>query len=174
MLLAEELSHFGIYNASIELGQVEFQGKLNVCDLYLLDKKLRKSGLELMDDNRSILIEQIKMLINTLIYQDNLIPKLNLSEYILSHFKHRYNYTYLSNLFTEVNGITIQHYQIQIKIERVKELLFYNELNISKIAEILHYSSASHLSNQFKKFTGVTPSFFKQMGMTRSKNLEDM
>src|SRR5690606_28047969 len=129
-------------------------------------------GLELLDDKKSILIERIKNSITEIIYYSEDTPKVNYSNYLSQ--KLGYDYTYLSNIFTGVKGITIQQYIIILKIEKVKEYLLYGELNLSEIAYKLHYSSVAHLSNQFKKTTGVTPSFFKQLKLKRANNLENM
>jgi AraC-like DNA-binding protein len=131
-----------------------------------------RSGLEMLDDRKSIIIEQIKNAIIEMIHHAEDVPKVNYSEYISTQLN--YDYTYLSNLFSEVKGITIQQFIILNKIERVKELLLYDELNLTEISYKLHYSSVAHLSNQFKKITGLTPSYFKQLKKKRMSNLEDM
>src|SRR5690606_30869978 len=130
------------------------------------------SGLELLDDNRKIIIEKIKAVIIEMIHYSDELPKVNYSDYISE--KLGYDYTYLANTFSEVKGITIQQFIIMNKIERIKELLLYNELNLTEISYLLHYSSVSHLSNQFKKITGLTPSFYKKLKKKRLKNLEDI
>ena len=137
-----------------------------------LSKNLLKSGLELLDDKKSILIEKIKSVIIEMIHYTDELPKVNYSDYISE--KLDYDYTYLVNTFSEVKGITIQQFIIIHKIERVKELLLYDELNLTEISYKLHYSSVSHLSNQFKKITGLTPSFYKQLKNKRNSNLENM
>jgi AraC-like DNA-binding protein len=128
--------------------------------------------LELLDDKRSILIEKIKNVITELIHYSDELPRVNYSDYISE--KLGYDYTYLSNIFSEVKGTTIQQFIIINKIERVKELLLYDELNLTEIAYKLHYSSVAHLSNQFKKITGLSPSFFKQLKQKRKGNLENL
>jgi AraC-like DNA-binding protein len=138
----------------------------------LLKANLLKSGLELLDDKRSILIEKIKNVITELIHYSDELPRVNYSDYISE--KLGYDYTYLSNIFSEVKGTTIQQFIIINKIERVKELLLYDELNLTEIAHNLHYSSVAHLSNQFKKITGLSPSFFKQLKQKRKGNLENL
>ena len=137
-----------------------------------LKKNLLKSGLELLDDKRSILIEKIKNVITEMIHYTDEIPKENYSDYISE--KLGYDYTYLANTFSEVKGITIQQFIIINKIEKVKELLLYNELNLTEISYKLHYSSVAHLSNQFKKVTGLSPSYYKQLKKKRKNNLENM
>jgi AraC-like DNA-binding protein len=131
-----------------------------------------KSGLELLDDKKSILIEQIKSVIIELIHYSDKLPKVNYSDYISDQIG--YNYTYLSNIFSEVKGMTIQHFIILHKIEKVKELLIYEGLTLSEISYRLHYSSVAHLSGQFKKVTGLTPTFFKKYRAAAMKNLEDI
>ena len=107
-----------------------------------------------------------------MIHYSDEMPKINYSDYIAE--KLDYDYTYLSNLFSEVKGITIQHFIIKHKIERAKELILYNQLNLTEIAYILHYSSVAHLSNQFKKVTGHSPTFYKKIGQKRKSNLENL
>jgi AraC-like DNA-binding protein len=125
-----------------------------------------------LDNKKSILIERIKNVIIDMIHYSEEIPKVNFSEYISE--KLHYDYTYLANVFSEVKGMTIQQFIILHKIEKVKELLLYDELNLTEISYKLHYSSVSHLSNQFKKITGLSPSFFKQLKQKRIQNLEDL
>ncbi len=126
----------------------------------------------MLDDNKSILIEKIKNVITEMIHYSDEIPRVNYSDYISE--KLNYDYTYLANIFSEVKGITIQQFIIMHKIERVKELLLYDELNLTEISFKLHYSSVAHLSNQFKKVTGLSPSFYKQLKQKRKSNLENM
>ena len=125
-----------------------------------------------MDDKKSILVEKIKSAIIELVHYTEEQIKVNLSDYLSE--KLGYNYTYLASLFTEVKGITIERYYLTHKIERVKELIVYDELNLSEIADKMHYSSPAHLSNQFKKFTGLTPSHFKKLKNKRRGTLEDL
>jgi AraC-like DNA-binding protein len=130
------------------------------------------SGLELLDDKKAILIEKIKNVIIEMVHYTDELPKMNYSDYISEKLNH--DYTYLSNIFSEVKGITIQQYIINHKIERVKELLLYDEMNLTEISYLLNYSSVAHLSNQFKKVTGLSPSFFKQLKQKRNQNLENV
>lgn len=130
------------------------------------------SGLELLDDKKNILIEKIKAVIIEMVHYADELPLINYSDYISE--KLGYDYKYLSNTFSETKGINIQHFIILHRIEKVKELLLYQELNLTEIAYRLHYSSVSHLSNQFKKITGLSPSYFKKLKMNRSHNLENM
>ena len=155
----EELIKLNIGYVIIELGVVELREPLTEEQRELLKKNLLKSGLELLDDQKSILIERIQNVVVEMIHFSEELPKMNYSTYISEKFD--YNYTYLSNLFAEVKGITLQNFIILHKIERVKELILYNELNLTEISQLLQYSSLAHLSNQFKKITGLTPSYFK-------------
>jgi AraC-like DNA-binding protein len=172
MTVKSELQTLGLKHVTLELGMVEIQETLTPEERDLFKKNLLKSGLELLDDKRSILIERIKNVITEMIHYSEKEPLVNYSEHISQKLK--YDYTYLSNIFSEVAGITIQQFIIINKIERVKELLLYDELNLTEIAFSLHYSSVAHLSNQFKKITGLTPSFFKLLKHKREENLEDM
>ncbi len=156
----------------VDLGMVEILEDITNEQREELSKNLLKSGLELLDDKKSILIEKIKSVIIEMIHYTDELPKVNYSDYISE--KLDYDYTYLVNTFSEVKGITIQQFIIIHKIERVKELLLYDELNLTEISYKLHYSSVSHLSNQFKKITGLTPSFYKQLKNKRNSNLENM
>lgn|SRR5690606_33531827 len=172
MLVKEELKKLGLNYVILDLGMVDILEDITEEKRIQLKNNLLKSGLELLDDKRSILIEKIKNVIIDLIHYTSEIPKVNYSNYISE--KLGYDYTYLANTFSEVKGITIQHYIIEHKIEKVKELLLYDELNISEIAYKLHYSSAAHLSNQFKKITGLSPSFYKKLQLKRKRNLENL
>jgi AraC-like DNA-binding protein len=172
MLVKGELAKLGLHYVVIDLGMVEIMEDLTPAQHDQLKANLLRSGLELLDDKKSILIERIKNVITEMIHYSDEVPKVNYSDYISE--KLNYDYTYLSNIFSEVKGMTIQHFIIINKIERVKELLLYDELNLSEISYKLHYSSVAHLSNQFKKVTGLTPSFFKQLKQKRKDNLEDL
>ena len=172
LMVKEELTKLGLQNAVIDLGVVELLENISDEQRSRLRENLMKSGLELLDDNKSILIERIKNVITEMIHYSDEIPTQNYSDYISE--KLNYDYTYLSNIFSEVKGITIQQFIILNKIERVKELLLYDELNLTEISHKLHYSSVAHLSNQFKKITGLTPSYFKKMKKARKNNLEHL
>jgi len=161
MVVKAELEKLGLHYIIVELGEAEIMEEVSKSQLRNLDLSLRKAGLELIDDNRTILVERIKTTIIELIHYNDKQLKVNLSDYLSEKLKH--NYTYLSNLFSEVRGITIEKYYLSHKIERVKELLIYDELNLTEIAFKMHYSSVAHLSNQFKKMTGLTPSHFKNL-----------
>ncbi len=172
MMVQEELEKLGIKYVNIDLGMVEIIEDISQHTHAQLKKNLLRSGLELLDDKKSILIEKIQNVITEMIQYSDEIPKVNYSDFISE--KLDYDYTYLANTFSEVKGITIQQFIIIHKIEKIKELLLYNELNLTEIAEKLHYSSVAHLSNQFKKVTGLSPSFYKQLKKKRESNLENM
>ncbi len=161
MVVKTELEKLGLHYIIVELGEAEIMEEIPDNELLVLNANLIKAGLELMDDNRTILVERIKTTIIELIHYNDKQLKINLSDHLSNKLNH--NYTYLSNLFTELKGITIEKYYLSHKIERVKELLIYDELNLTEIAYKLHYSSVAHLSNQFKKMTGLTPSHFKNL-----------
>jgi AraC-like DNA-binding protein len=172
MMVKEELKKLGLKYVIVDLGMVEILEDITQEQREQLSKNLLKSGLELLEDKKSILIEKIKNVITEMIHYSDELPKVNYSDYISD--KLNYDYTYLANIFSEVKGITIQQYIIIHKIERVKELILYDELSLTEISYKLHYSSAAHLSNQFKKVTGLTPSFYKKMKQKRNRNLENM
>jgi AraC-like DNA-binding protein len=161
MAVQSELKKLGLHFSSIELGEVEIMEEISSEMLSHLDTALRNNGLELMNDKKSILVENIKTTIIELVHYKEEQIKVNLSDYLSEKLGH--NYTYLSNLFSEVKGTTIEKFYLSHKIEKAKELLVYDELNLSEIAYKLHYSSVAHLSNQFKKMTGLTPSHFKNL-----------
>lgn len=170
MVVKDELAKLGLHFVVVDLGFVQITEEISEEDRECLRINLLKSGLEMMEDKRSILIEQIKGVIIEMIHYSEETPKVNYSDYISE--KLNYDYTYLSNMFSEVKGITIQQFIIVNKIERVKELLLYDEMNLTEISYKLNYSSVAHLSNQFKKITGLSPSFYKQLKQKRNSNLE--
>ena len=172
MAVRAELEKLGARVQSVELGEVILSGELQEHDMAVLSENLRKLGFELMDDRRSVLIEKIRTLIIELVHQHDNNLKINLSDYLASHLHHDYHY--LSTLFSEVEGTTIEKFHIAQKIERVKELLVYDEMTLSEIAFRLNYSSVAHLSNQFKKATGLTPSFFKNLKHKNRKPLDEV
>lgn len=172
MMVKSELEKLGLTCVNVDLGMVNVREEMSREQLKTFSNNLNKSGLELLDDKKNILVERIKAVIIEMVHYSDEVPKVNDSDYISG--KLNYDYTYLSNTFSEVKGITIQQYIIQHKIEKVKELLIYDELSLTEIAYRLHYSSVAHLSNQFKKVTGLTPTFFKELKDKRNKNLEDL
>ncbi len=172
MMVKEELLKLGLHYIIVDLGVVEILEDISLKQRAELKKNLIRSGLELLDDKKSILIEKIKSVIIEIIHYSDELPKMNYSEYISEKLGH--DYTYLANMFSEVKGITIQQFIIIHKIEKVKEMLIYDELSLTEVSYKLHYSSVAHLSNQFKKITGLTPTFYKQLKNKRKQNLEDI
>jgi len=172
LMVKEELKRLGINYVNVHLGMVEILENISDHQRSQLKENLLKSGLELLDDKKSILIEKIKNVIIEMIHYSEELPKVNYSDYLSE--KLGYDYTYLANTFSEVKGMTIQQYIIINKIERVKELLIYDELTLTEISYKLHYSGVAHLSNQFKKITGLTPTFYKNLKDKRKQNLEDL
>jgi AraC-like DNA-binding protein len=172
LLVKEKLNKLGIEYSSVDLGEVELPEDITDQQKLQLKLSLAEAGLELMDDRKKILIEKIKAVVVEMVHYGDEFPTTNFSDYISE--KLHYDYTYLANLFSEVKGTTLEHFVVAHKIERVKELLIYDELNLTEIAYKLNYSSVAHLSNQFKKITGLTPSFFKKMKDKRRRSLEDI
>lgn len=172
MAVKSELDKLGLHYIVVDLGEVEIKETLSNIQHEQLKIALLKSGLELMDDKKAILIEKIKNVIIEMIHYSEESPKTNFSDFLSK--KLNYDYTYLSNLFSEVTGTTIEHYIIAHKIEYVKELLIYDELNLSEISYKLNYSSVAHLSAQFKKITGLTPTFFKQLKHKKRNTLDKL
>ncbi|HEY6063325.1 MAG TPA: helix-turn-helix domain-containing protein [Chitinophagaceae bacterium] len=172
MTVKEELKKLGLHFVIVELGEVDIMENITAEQREQLKKALLSSGLELMDDKKAILVEKIKNAIIEMVHQldDNI--KINFSDYLSEKLNH--NYTYLANLFSEVRGITIEHFMISHKVEKIKELLIYDELNITEIAWKMNYSSVAHLSNQFKKVTGLSPSHFKQLKDKRRSPIEEI
>jgi YesN/AraC family two-component response regulator len=172
MVVKDILEQVDIPYLSVELGEVNTCEELTAEQLKLLKERLKCADLELMDDKKAQLIEKIKGVIIEMIHYDEELPKVKFSVYLSKKLNH--NYTYLANLFSETEGTTIEHFMILHKIEKVKELIMYNDLNLSEIAWKLHYSSVAHLSHQFKKVTGLTPSFFKKLKNQKRKSINDV
>jgi len=172
MVVKSELDKLGLHYLKVELGEVNVRENLTDEQRSQLKAGLMKSGLELMDDKKAILIEKIKNLVVEMVHYSEEVPKMNFSDFLSE--KLNLDYTYLANLFSEVTGLTIEQYIIAHKIERVKELLIYDELTLTEISYRLNYSSVAHLSNQFKKVTGLTPSFFKQLKYNKRIPLENV
>lgn len=172
MVVKAELKKLGLHFIVVDLGEIEIMENISSEMRIMLKVALHESGLELMDDKKSILIEKIKNIIIEMIHYSDEVPTVNYSTYLSE--KLNYDYTYLSNIFSEVKGITIQQFIIVHKIERVKELLIYEELNLTEISYKMHYSSVAHLSNQFKKITGLSPSHFKQLKDKRRLPIEEI
>ena len=172
MMVKEELKKMGLHFIVVDLGEVEIMEDLTNEQQSELKMALLSSGLELMDDKRAVLIEKIKNVIIEMIHYADELPIKNYSNHISEKLNH--DYTYLSNIFSEVKGITIQQFIIVHKIERIKELIIYDEMNITEIAWKMNYSSVAHLSTQFKKITGLTPSHFKQMKDRRRSPIDEI
>jgi AraC-like DNA-binding protein len=172
MVVKDELTKLGLQYSSVELGEAEVFESITPEKREQFRAALLKYGLELMDDKKAILIQKIKTIIIELVHYSEEPLAINLSAYLAERLQH--DYTYLANLFSEVQGTSIEKFFISHKIERVKELLVYNELTLTEIAYKLHYSSVAHLCTQFKKVTGLTPSHFKSLKDKRRSMLEDL
>jgi YesN/AraC family two-component response regulator len=172
MVVKAQLETIGLQPLSVNLGEVEIEEQLNKAQIQELDTALKQLGFEIIDDYKSQIIEKIKNTIVTLVHHSAENIKTNISEFITSQIHH--DYSYLSNLFSEVEGTTIEKYFIAQRIERAKELLVYNQLTLSEIADQLGYSSVAYLSNQFKKVTGFTPTYFKSIKEHKRRNIEEL
>lgn len=172
MAVKEELKKLGLHYIVVDLGEVDIMETLSVDQKEKLQTGLRSVGLELMDDKKAILIEKIKNIIIEQVHHSDGENLVNFSTYLSEKLDH--NYTYLANLFSESLGTTIEQFMILHKVERIKELIIYNELNITEIAWKMNYSSVAHLSNQFKKITGLSPSHFKKLKDKMRKPIEDI
>ncbi len=172
MAVKEELKKLGLHFIVVDLGEVEIMEDITAEQREQLSAALLTSGLELMDDKKGILVEKIKNVIIEMIHHTDETIKTNVSDFLSKKLNH--DYTYLSNLFSEVQGTTIEQFIISHKVERIKELIIYDELNITEIAWKMNYSSVAHLSNQFKKVTGLSPSHFKQLKDKRRSPLEEV
>lgn len=168
----EELKKLGLHFIIVDLGEVEIMENIAGEQLEQLKIALFNSGFELMNDKRAVLIERIKNTIIEMVHHSDEIIKINFSDFLSEKLNH--DYTYMANLFSEVQGTTIEQFIISHKIERIKELIIYDELNITEIAWKMNYSSVAHLSNQFKKMTGLSPSHFKQLKKKRRSPLEEI
>jgi AraC-like DNA-binding protein len=172
MAVKEELKKLGLHFILVDLGEIEIMEQISGDALEELRVALRRSGLELMDDKKAMLIEKIKNVITEMIHNSDEALKVNYSDYLSE--KLGYDYTYLSNIFSEMKGITIQQFIIVHKIEKVKELLLYDELSLTEISYKMHYSSVAHLSNQFKKVTGLSPSHYMQLKDKKRSPIEEL
>jgi AraC-like DNA-binding protein len=157
----DKLDKLGLHYGMVDLGEITFKESITAQQHDQLKDELQQLGVELLDQHQGKLIEQIKGVILKMVHHADSLPKIKNSEYLSQQLKR--DYTYLATLFSEATGVTIEQSIINHKIERVKELLLYDELNLTEIAHKLNYCSVAHLSGQFKKTTGLTPSFFKQM-----------
>ena len=172
ILVAETLRNLGLQPAYVFLGMVELPNGINMIKRDRLRRILLESGLELMEDRSTILVERAKNLIHEMIHYFDEVPDVNFSDYIGE--KLNSDYAYLARQFSNAKGITIQQYIIKTKIERAKELLLYDQLSLTEISYKLRYSSVAHLSNQFKKVTGQSPAFFKEMQAIRARNQQNV
>jgi len=172
MAVKEELKKLGLHFIVVDLGEVEIMENLSVDKRELVKNALFKAGFELIDDKRAVLIERIKNTIIEMVHHTDDLIKTNFSVFLSEKLSH--DYTYLANLFSEVQGTTIEQFIISHKVERIKELIIYGEENITEIAWRMNYSSVAHLSNQFKKATGLSPSHFKQLKDKRRSPIEDV
>lgn len=172
LVVRNEIEKLGYHPQSVNLGEVEFDFEPNDEVKSTISLALQPLGFNLIDNKKSRLIEQIKTSIIELVHNNDSDLKINLSDFLSHKLKHEYHY--LSSLFSEVEGITIEKYFIAQKIERVKELLVYDELSLTEIAHQLNYSSVAYLSNQFKKVTGLTPSYFKKIKGNKRKSLDQL
>jgi YesN/AraC family two-component response regulator len=172
MVVKAELEKVGMHPVSVELGEVEVSDEPGKSEVQQLNDNLKLLGFEIIDDRKSRIIEQIKTAIVNLIHYTKEQNNLNLSDYLAKQLN--YDYGYLSNLFSEVEGSTIEKYLIAQKIEKVKELMMYDELTLSQIANQLGYSSVAYLSSQFKKQTGLTPTFYRSLKENKRRNIEDL
>lgn len=172
MAVSAIFENLGIVPESISLGQIDLAADLSKDQLALLQQQLQKIGFELIDDRKSRTVEKIKNLIIDLVHNRDNELNMNLSNYLADEIKQ--DYSSLSSLFSQQESTTIEQFYILQKIERVKELLAYDELNLNEIADRLHYSSASHLTRQFKKVTGLTPTYFKNIGHERRNQIENI
>ncbi len=172
MVVKAELEKVGLHYINVKIGEADIIENITPEQIEQLDIALRKSGLQLMDNKKSVLVEKIKSAIIELVHYTEEQIKVNLSDYLSE--KLNYDYTYLANLFSEVKGITIEKFYLAHKIEKVKELIVYDNLSLTEISYRMHYSSVAHLSNQFKKITGLTPTHFKMLKNKRRSTLEDV
>ncbi len=173
MVVKSALEEMGLHYRTVELGEVEIMETLTEEQLEQLKAKLKLSKLELMDDRKAMLIEKIKNVVVEMVHYSDDIPHINFSDFLSEKLHH--DYTFMAGLFSEVTGTTIEHFVIAHKIEKVKELLLYDELNLTEISYRLNYSSVAHLSNQFKKVTGLTPTYFKNLRQFKGRiALEDV
>ena len=172
MMVKSELDKLGLTYTVVELGEVHIVGTISKEKSDELELALNEIGLELLDNKKTQLVEKIKNVVIEMVHYADELPRTNFSDYLTE--KLNMDYTTMSNIFSQTKGITIEHFIVIHKIEKVKELLIYDELSIKEIAFKMNYSGSSHLSNQFKKVTGLTPTFFKSMKTFRRKGLEDL
>jgi AraC-like DNA-binding protein len=172
MMVKSELAKLGIAYNSIELGEVQLTKPLTDELRQILKKELHKSGLELMQDKKAMLIEKIINTIVEMVHYSDDLPNINFSDFLSK--KMQQDYHKMAEVFSKTKGITIEHFIILHKIERIKELIIYDDFNLTEISYKMHYSSVAHLSRQFKQVTGLTPTFFKSLSKRKRNNLEDL
>lgn len=172
MVVKSEFEQLGLFPLSVELGEVELEREPSKEEREQLEQRLLELGFEWIDDRKSRLIERVKTLVVELVHHTDQELNVNVSDYLTQHIPA--DYKYLSNLFSEVEGTTIEKFYISQRVERVKELLVYDELSLSQIADLLGYSSVAYLSTQFKKVTGLTPSHFKTLGVSKRRPLDHL
>ena len=172
IMVKDELKKLGLHFVMVNLGEVEIMEDITPEQREQFKVALLESGLELIDDKKAVLIEHIKNVIVEMVHYADEMPKVKFSNYLSD--KLHYDYTYMANLFSCTEGVTLEHFIVLHKIEKVKELIIYDEMNMTEIAWKLQYSSVAHLSNQFKKVTGLSPSHFKQLKVRRRSNIEDI
>jgi YesN/AraC family two-component response regulator len=172
MVVKDALKAMGLHFVIVDLGEVDVMENITTAQREQLRTTLQEAGLELMEDKRAILLEKIKLAIIDIVHHREEDMKINFSHYLSE--KLDYDYTHLANIFSEASGTTIEQYMIAQKIERIKELITYDELNITEIAWKMNYSSVAHLSNQFKKVTGLTPSHFRKIKENKRQTLEEV
>lgn len=172
MMVKSELEKLGVFYKSVELGEVRLVEPLSENNRHLLKIALHKSGLELMDDKKAVMIEKIVNIIIESIHYSDELPTSNFSCFLQE--KMQLDYHKMAETFSRTKGVTIEHFIILQKVERIKELIIYDELNLTEISYKLHYSSVAHLSRQFKQITGLTPTFFKSLSFSERTNLKDL
>lgn len=171
IVVKQELKKLGLRHLTVDLGIIEIKGAISTQQLYNLKVNLLAMGLEVLDDKKGILVERIVNVVTEIIHCADDLRQSNYSDFISK--KLDYDYTYLSKIFSQEKGLTLQQFIINKKVEKVKELLLYDDLNLTEISQKLHYSSVGHLSNQFKKVTGVSPTVYEQLHVKRNANLEN-
>ncbi|MFN6378410.1 MAG: helix-turn-helix domain-containing protein [Flavobacteriales bacterium] len=172
LLVISILNNYGLSYRSVELGEVELHDPISEQTRNKLKASLHSSGLELLSSEKTILIERVINIVVDMVHHTKDMPKVNISTFIAE--KTNLDYHRLSDLFSRTKGVTIEHFIILHKVERIKELIMYDDLNLSEIADKMHYSSLAHMSKQFKQITGLTPSFFKHMAKRTRSNIEDL
>jgi AraC-like DNA-binding protein len=172
MTVKAELKKLGLHFIIVELGEVEILESITRGQLDSLKEALQQSGLQIIDDKRAVLIEKIKTVVVEMVHHADAMIKINFSDFLSARL--HYDYTYMSNLFSELQGTTLEKYVISHKIEKIKEYIIYGELNMSEIAWKMNYSSVAHLSHQFKKATGHSPTHFKKLRDKKRSPIEEL